>query len=256
MIEFSAIQEGLVKGEFFLEYQPVCSLKSNHCVGAEALIRWRRGSTVLLPDKFIPSVENTPLAGLLTYWVIETVGREMGFWLRANAGVHISINVPPEILGRGGIAYAATKAGLMDVAHKIVFEVTERGVPDKLGLQALTTAGRYGVQVALDDVGLADENLAVFSRAHIDILKIDKSLVDQLRDEDERPQWLEALSALLRVTPLQVIVEGVESEGQVEKLKEAGIELAQGLYFSPPLAIQAFLAFARTRREQTSGLQE
>jgi sensor c-di-GMP phosphodiesterase-like protein len=211
MIELKAIQEGLAKGEFFLEYLPVCSLTSNHCVGAEALSRWRRGSTVLLPDEFIPAVENTPLSGLLTYWVIETVGREMGDWLRTHAGVYISINVPPEILGRGGVAYAATKAGLMDVAHKIVLEVTEREIPDKLGLQALVTAGRYGTQVALDDYGSADENLAVLSRAPIDILKIDKSLTDQLRDEDELPQWLKALSALLRVTPFQVVVEGVES---------------------------------------------
>jgi EAL domain-containing protein (putative c-di-GMP-specific phosphodiesterase class I) len=184
----------------------------------------------------------------LTYWVIETVGRELGGWLRAQAGVHVSINIPPEILGRGGVAYAATKAGLMDVAHKIVLEITEKGIPDKLGLQALSNAGRYGTQVALDDFGVADENLAVLSRAHIDIIKADKSLVDQLRDEDE-PQWLAALAALLRVTPLQVIAEGVESEVQVEKLKAAGIELAQGLYFSPPLVAKDFEAFARAHRQ-------
>ena len=89
MIELNAIQEGLAKGEFFLEYQPICSLKSNHCVGAEALSRWRRGPTVVPPDEFIPYIENTPLSGLLTYWVIETVGRELGSWLRAHAGGHL-----------------------------------------------------------------------------------------------------------------------------------------------------------------------
>jgi len=102
----------------------------------------------------------------------------------------------------------------------------------------------------LDDFGSAAENLTVLCRAHIDIIKIDKSLVDQLRDEDELPQWLKALSAFLQVTPLQVIVEGVESEGQVDKLKQAGIELAQGLYFSPPLAAKAFEAFARSRQQR------
>jgi sensor c-di-GMP phosphodiesterase-like protein len=249
MIEFNVIQEGLAKGEFFLEYQPICSLKSNRCVGAEALSRWRRGPTVVLPGEFIPSIENTPLAGSLTYWVIETVGRELGGWLRAHAGVHVSINVPPEILGRGGVVYAVTKAGLMDVAHKIVLEVTERGVPDKLGVQALTLARRYGTQVALDDFGSADENFAILSRAHIEIIKVDKSLADQLGDEPGLPPWLEALSALLRVTPLQVIVEGVEREVQVKKLREAGIEMVQGLYFSPPLAVKAFKAFARNRQQ-------
>ena len=217
MIELNAIQEGLAKGEFFLEYQPICSLKSNRCVGAEALSRWRRGPTVIPPGEFIPAIENTPLSGALTYWVIETVGRELGGWLRAHAGVHVSINVPPEILGRGGVAYAATKAGLMDVAHKIVLEVTERRVPDKLGLQALTLAGRYGSAGRVGRLWRGGrEPRGALPRA-LDILKVDKSLVDQLGGEDARPPWLEALSALVRVTPLQVIAEGVESEGQVDK---------------------------------------
>jgi EAL domain-containing protein (putative c-di-GMP-specific phosphodiesterase class I) len=112
----------------------------------------------------------------------------------------------------------------MDVAPQLVLEVTEQDIPDKLGIQALRLARRYGIHVALDDVGVADEHLAVFARVPVDILKIDKSLVDQLRDEDELPPWLKALSALLPVTPLQVIVEGVEQEGQVTKLKAARIQ--------------------------------
>jgi sensor c-di-GMP phosphodiesterase-like protein len=248
MLERNAIQDGLAHGEFFLEYLPICSLTTNHCLGAEALIRWRRGSTVLLPGEFLPQVDNTPLAGLVTYWVIETVGRELGGWLRVHPGVRIHLNVPPAILGRGGVAYAVTQAGLLDVAHQLVLEVTEQDIPDKLGVQALSMAGRYGIHVALDDVGVADENLAVFARAHVDILKIDKSLVDQLCDEDELPPWLKALSALRAVTQLQVIVEGVEQEVQVTKLKAAGIELAQGFYFSPPLSAEAFEVFARSRQ--------
>ena len=137
---------------------------------------------------------------------------------------------------------------MLDVAHQLVLEVTEQDIPDKLGVQALSMAGRYGIHVALDDVGVADENLAVFARAHVDILKIDKSLVDQLCDEDELPPWLKALSALRAVTQLQVIVEGVEQEVQVTKLKAAGIELAQGFYFSPPLSAEAFEVFARSRQ--------
>lgn len=249
MNELSAIQDGLDQGEFFLVYLPICSLTSHRCVGAEALIRWRRGSTVLLPGAFLPQVADTPLAGFLTYWVIETAGRELGGWLRAHPDGRLHLNVPPAILGRGGVAYAITQAGLRDVAHQLVLEVTEQDIPDTLGVQGLRWAGRYGVHVALDDVGVADENLAVFARAHVDILKIDKSLIDQLGDEDELPPWLKALAALLPVTPLQVIVEGVEQEVQVTKLKAAGIELAQGFYFSPPLSAEAFEVFARSRQQ-------
>jgi sensor c-di-GMP phosphodiesterase-like protein len=102
MSELSAIQDGLVQGEFFLEYLPICSLRSHRCLGAEALIRWRRGATVLLPGAFLPQVADTPLAGFLTYWVIETVGRELGGWLRAHPDGRLHLNVPPPSWGGGG----------------------------------------------------------------------------------------------------------------------------------------------------------
>jgi sensor c-di-GMP phosphodiesterase-like protein len=112
MINLDTIRSGLKGGEFFLEYLPTISLDDGHCVGAEALIRWRRPSGIIPPDDFIPVAENTPLSGLITYWVMETVGEELGDWLRDHDDVHVSINVPPEVLGRGGLEYAASKSGL------------------------------------------------------------------------------------------------------------------------------------------------
>src|SRR5438477_7648059 len=98
MIDLAAIREGLSQGEFFLEYLPTISLAERRCIGAEALIRWHRAAGVIPPGQFIPLVENTPLSGMLTYWVLDTVNAELGDWLRANRDAHVSINVPPEIL--------------------------------------------------------------------------------------------------------------------------------------------------------------
>ena len=102
MINVDTIRDGLAHGEFFLEYLPTVTLADGRCVGAEALSRWRRSSGVVPPDEFIHLIEGTPLSGMLTYWVIETVAKELGDWLRAHKEAHISINVPPEILGRAG----------------------------------------------------------------------------------------------------------------------------------------------------------
>src|SRR6266536_263836 len=113
MFDLRVIRDGLTNGEFFLEYLPTWLLENNRCVGAEALIRWRRPSGIVQPGQFIPLIENTPLSGLITYWVIDRVAEELGAWLRSNEGVHISINVPPEILGRGGLEYAVRKSGLI-----------------------------------------------------------------------------------------------------------------------------------------------
>src|SRR4249920_2965802 len=130
MISADAIQDGLVQGEFFLEYLPTISLADGRCVGAEALARWRRPSGVLQPSEFIPFVEGTHLAGMLTYWVLETVSAELGDWLRAHEELKIGINVPPEVLGRGGLEHAATKTGVSEIRKQIILEITERGVPD------------------------------------------------------------------------------------------------------------------------------
>lgn len=243
MINFNTIKAALGNGEFFLEYLPTVAIERNRCIGAEALIRWRRQSEVVLPESFIPIVENTPLSGVITYWVIDTVAQELGDWLRANDGIQLSINVPPEVLGRGGLEYAARKSGLMDVANKLVLEVTERGIPDKLGLDALNLAGGTGVRIALDDFGMDDANLVLLSRIKVDIVKIHKSFAEQMLDKNWSTTKIHGLSALVRTTNLDVIVEGIETPAQVEILREAGIKFAQGWYFSPSISAKAFEAY-------------
>src|SRR5881394_3003390 len=103
-LDLAAVRTGLEAGEFYLEYLPIVALATGRCVGCEALARWRRPAGVVMPDDFIPLVEGTPLSGLLTYWVIETVARELGDFMRSQDDIVVGINVPPELLGRGGLA--------------------------------------------------------------------------------------------------------------------------------------------------------
>jgi sensor c-di-GMP phosphodiesterase-like protein len=243
MIDSEAILAGLENGEFFLEYQPIVALGQARCIGAEALLRWRRPDGVILPDEFIPLVENTPLSGLLTYWVIDRVAIEMGDWLRSRDGIELHINVPPEILGRGGLEYAAQKSGLSEVRHKIVLEITERGLPDLMGLQALDLAARQGVRIALDDVRIDPVSVMVLSRSNAQIIKIDKSVLLESAEKDAKPHWAEALAVLLKTTELEVIAEGVETAEQLAMLHSLGVQKGQGYYFSQPLLRDAFLHY-------------
>jgi sensor c-di-GMP phosphodiesterase-like protein len=243
MISADAIRDGLVQGEFYLEYLPTVSLADGRCVGAEALARWQRSSGVVQPDEFIPLIQGTPLSGMLTYWVLETVSKELGDWLRVHKELHIGINVPPEILGRGGLEYAATKTGVSEIRNQIILEVTERGVPDNLGIAALEAASRSGVRIALDDVTLSSTNLVIFSRCTLDLIKTDRSLADQITPECPCPAWLSGLSALLQSTHLAVIAEGVETEAQAKALRAAGVSMAQGYYFSPPISAEELKAY-------------
>jgi sensor c-di-GMP phosphodiesterase-like protein len=249
MVDLAAIQDGLVQGQFFLEYLPTISLADGHCLGAEALIRWRTATGLIPPDRFIPRVENTPLSGLLTYWVMDTVAAEMGDWLLTNRDAHVSVNVPPEILGRGGIYYVATKPERVQQASQLILEITERSVPDPLGVEAINLGAGQGIRVVLDDVTLVGAaNLAVLARCNFYAIKLDKSLIDQIRPQHRVPEWLKSVRALLASSQLLVIAEGVESEHQVTTLRAAHIQAAQGFYFSRPLPADAFMAFHRVHR--------
>jgi sensor c-di-GMP phosphodiesterase-like protein len=243
MIDLDMIRAGLDKDEFFLEYLPILSVDPERCIGAEALLRWQRPGRVVFPDDFIPRAENTPLSGLLTYWVIDRVAVELGDWLKQQDGVELHINVPPEILGRGGLDYAAQKSGLHDVRHKIVLEITERGVPDQLGLHSLDLAARQGVRIALDDVRIDPASVMVLSRSNVKIIKLDKSVLLDAGAGGPTPPWAEALSVLLKTTDLEVIAEGVETAEQLAMLRAAGVQRAQGYYFSPPLRVDDFLRY-------------
>jgi sensor c-di-GMP phosphodiesterase-like protein len=243
MISLDTIRDGLAQGEFFLEYLPTVTLADGRCVGAEALSRWRRSSGVLQPEEFIHLIEGTHLSGMLTYWVFETVAKELGGWLRVHKETHISINAPPEILGRGGLEYAALKTGLSEVRDQIILEVTERGIPDNLGVATLDAASRSGVRIALDDVTLSGSQLAVLSRCTLDLIKTDRSLVAQITAECPCPAWLSGLSAVLQSTRMAVIAEGVENEVQAEALRAAGIPMAQGYYFSRPVSAEQLKAY-------------
>ncbi len=252
MITVDAILDGLERGEFFLQYLPIVTLAEGYCMGAEALIRWQRPSGLVMPDQFIPLIEDTPVSGLLTYWVMETVASELGQWLRAHEEAHLSFNVPPEILGRGGLEYAANKTGLAELRQQLIIEVTERGLPDRLGLAALEAATKSGVRIALDDVMLGGANLAILSRCPLDIIKIDRSLIAQITPDCPCPDWLGGLSALLQSTRVQVIAEGVENEIHVAALQSAGVSMAQGYHYSAPILAEEFKEYYwRTQSHQS-----
>jgi len=180
--------------ELFIEYQPIVLLSDASCIGAEALVRWRREHTILQPSEFLRAIDSTPLSGRLTYWVIDTVAADLGPWLSEHPGTQISINVPPEILGRGGLQYAAERSGLSAHANQIVLEITEHGVPDQLGLQALKMMAERGLRVALDDVTLSSVNLALLTRCNFSVIKLDRQMTAQLEPAAPEPQWLPALS--------------------------------------------------------------
>jgi sensor c-di-GMP phosphodiesterase-like protein len=241
MITASEVKVALDADDLFLEYLPIVSLTDGRCVGAEALIRWQRGPEVVPPMQFIPLIEHTPLSGLITYWVIETFARELADWVKVQDDVHLSINVPPEVFGRGGLAYVAERAGLASLGPKLVFEITERGIPDRLGVNAINSWPRHGWLIALDDVGATRASLLVACEVRIDMLKIEAATVKRMRNLPI--VQAASLAQLIRRSNVGVIAEGVETADQVEGLQQCGIGMAQGWLFSHPLRASEFISY-------------
>lgn len=239
-IDANAVHEALFAGDLFLEYLPVVRLSDGQCMGCEALVRWRRGDTVIPPMDFIPIIENTPVSGLLTYWVIDTMGHEMGDWMRRCPDVRIAVNVPPEVLGRGGIEYAGYKANLMSVRNRVVLEITERGAPDRLGLEELREIAGSDVMIAMDDVAVDENNLLVLSRVPVDVIKVDRGFVARI-GKPEGDEAIHRLEALIRIGRHLVVAEGVEHPEQARRLRDIGVQFAQGWLFSEPLPAQAMM---------------
>jgi sensor c-di-GMP phosphodiesterase-like protein len=244
--DLHAVQAAFERREFFLKYQPIVSLQDGRCLGAEALIRWKRpdGSTMDAAG-FMPATDRTPLSGMITYWVIDTVAEELNDWLDRHPEANIAINIPPEILGRGGLDYAANKSGLRARAGQLILEITERGVPDQQGLDALTRVPETGARIALDDTTLSGTNLALLMRCPFDFVKVDRLLIHEIQEDSAglKPAWLDGLAALLGRTSLQIVAEGIESSWQFEILKTAGVQWGQGHLFAPPLSVDAFMEY-------------
>ena len=240
MIDPQAVRQALFACEMFLEYLPTVRLSDGCSVGCEALVRWRRDGRIVPPMDFIPIIENTPVAGLLTYWVIDTMGREMGEWMHRCPDVNVAVNVPPEVLGRGGIEYAGYKANLLSVRHRIVLEITERGAPDRMGLEELKEIAGSEVMIAMDDVAVDENNLLVLSRVPVDLIKVDRDFVAGLTAPGGK-EALHRLQALIAVGRHKVVAEGVETPEQARLLYGIGVQYAQGWLFSRPLSAPAMI---------------
>ncbi len=251
--DLQTLYDALINNEFFIEYHPIMRIDGKECLGAEALIRWRKGEEVIPPMEFIPVIENTVLSGPITFWIFDTIVNDLEEWLRGQKSAFVSINVPPELLGRGGLWYAAFKNGVLDICDKIVIEVTERGIPDNLGLQAMLEAKGFGFKICLDDVDISNEKLMVYARSNIDSIKLDKSIADRMLTSEWNAKEVEGLAPFTQHAGISIIAEGVETEHQRELFQKLGVPMAQGWYFSKPLPVEEFLEFFQSATSENAG---
>lgn len=247
------LQGALRRGELQVLYQPIFDLNSRLCVGAEALLRWRRpDGTLTSPDLFIPLAENTGQIRQITDFVLQRLLEQLGHVLRANPQLYISVNLAAcdVMVPRIGQVMARLLALHKVAARQIAFEVTERGLIDVVvarnNLQALRNVGH---QVLIDDFGTGYCSLAYLQSLPVDCLKIDKAFIDALGHDAASSGVAPHIIRMAHALNLTVIAEGIEFEDQASLLSSEGVSFGQGWLFAHALsALQFTELITRGRR--------
>ena len=241
------------RGELQVLYQPIFDLDTRNCVGAEALLRWRRpDGTLTSPDLFIPLAENTGQIRQMTDFVLQRLLEQLGPVLRANPQLYISVNLAAcdVMVPRIGQVMARLLSLHRVAARQIAFEVTERGLIDVVvareNLQALRDVGH---QVLIDDFGTGYCSLAYLQTLPVDCLKIDKAFIDALGHDAASSGVAPHIIHMAQALDLKVIAEGIELESQALLLSSEGVKFGQGWLFAHALsAVQFIELITRGRR--------
>lgn len=241
------LRRAIARNELRLYFQPQAEMVSGRIVGAEALVRWERpGGDVVAPGDFIPVAEETGLIVAIGRWVLRETCRQGKVWRDSGLPpITLAVNLSPRELRHGDLAaiLVDTLAETGYSADGLELELTETAVMewgDELAEQ-LRRARALGVRVALDDFGTGYSSLGRLKRLPLDMLKIDKSFVDDIPESRNDMEIAATIIGMSKTLSLDVLAEGVETEEQFAFLKARGCHKYQGYYLSPPLPPEAFV---------------
>ena len=235
-----ALRRALAEDELALHYQPIVAAVTGELRGAETLVRWEHPEAGLLDAaEFVPLAERSGLIRQLDEWVLREAVHQLGTWEQAQGGPEwISVNLSASSLSRPDLH--SFVCGLLDEAgvpgDRLAIEITERVAlrdPEDVA-RTLRKLRERGVLVAIDDFGTGHAVLAYLRQFVANILKLDMVFVQQMEQEPRDAELVAGIAALGRQLEMEVLAEGVESPGQLERLVEMEVEMAQGYYLGRP----------------------
>ena len=243
-----AMRQALVSNRFRLHYQPQVRLSDGALIGAEALIRWRDPELgEVSPAQFIPVAEDTGFIVNVGEWVLAQAVRQAALWRESGREIPIAVNVSALQFQQAQFVDSVARAlAVTDLPPRLLeLELTEsilvRDADE--ALQRLHALARLGVRLSIDDFGTGYSSLAYLKRFPIGKLKIDRSFVKGLPDDDSDVGIVSAILQMARALGMQVIAEGVETEPQRQFLQAAGCAEFQGFLFSPAIDALSFERF-------------
>ena len=243
------LREALARGEFFLAYQPTLNLSDMSPNGVEALIRWRHPVRGLVqPGDFIPLLEETGLITEVGRWVVQQACAQGASWRRAGHDIAIAVNVSAVQLDADEVIddiRDALASSALD-PKALTIEVTETALMRNVDETArrLAALKQLGVRIAIDDFGTGYSSLAHLQRFPVDALKIDRSFISGLENNEEGESLIRTLVHLGKTLSIETFAEGIERPDELSLLRDEDCDSGQGFLFARPLEaddVEAFL---------------
>ncbi len=251
----SALHHALERGELGCVYQPLVHVASSSAVGVEALVRWCHPALgTVEPDRFIPVAEESGLIVPIGAWVLEEACRQLALWRarRSCSFGSMAVNLSARQFDDPGLVDLVRRAldrGRLP-ASSLVCEITESTLMRhaETSLAVLRALKAVGVVIAIDDFGTGYSSLNYLRHFPVDMLKIDKCFVQSIGEPDS-VKIVSAIVNLGHELGMTVVAEGVETAVQAQQLRRFGCDLAQGLWYAPPLSVAEVVRSQLLRRE-------
>ncbi|MRW91240.1 EAL domain-containing protein [Duganella sp. FT80W] len=247
------LRHALAREQLHLVYQPKLDLHSGVLTGMEALLRWQHPTLGMVsPARFIGVAEETGLIVAIGRWVLRTACAQTKAWQREGLGpLRVAVNLSARQFTDQALI-AEVRAALDDSGldpHCLDLELTESMMMHnvELAVAASHNLKQLGIALSIDDFGTGYSSLAYLKQFPVDYLKIDQSFVREMLDEPKVAAIVRSVLTLGHSLGFKVVAEGVETEPQLDYLRQQGCDEIQGYYFSRPLAPDAFAALLRQR---------
>jgi len=252
----TALHRALERQELVLYYQPKINVVTGQIIGAEALMRWKRGGELVPPAEFITVAEESGLIVPITEWAVREVCQQMVRWSDGgHPPVPVSVNISGRHIQRANLVEPVQAAliGFKLDPRLLELELTETVLMHNLSatLPLLQALKDLGVSISIDDFGTGYSSLSYLKRLPIDTLKIDRSFVRELETSSDNAAIVAAIIAMSKSLKLKVVAEGVETQGQMTRLFDQGCQLMQGFLFSPAVPGDDFPAMLKASTSQS-----
>jgi diguanylate cyclase (GGDEF)-like protein len=241
----SNLRNALARGEFEMYYQPKVNISTGKISGVEALIRWNQSHTEFVsPAEFIPLAESTGLILPMGEWILSTSCLQGKKWHDEGYNLSLSVNLSVRQFQQPDLAerlYAIVQDTGFD-CKSLDLEITESAImgDPEVAVRTLNELRQLGIKISLDDFGTGYSSLSYLKRLPIDILKIDKSFVDDVTSNSDDAALVEAIITLAHTLNLKVVAEGVETNGQLDFLRRLNCDEWQGYLYSKPVPVADF----------------